>query len=392
MTFFPDIGITGIFPAPTHPSMKKVLVTGANGFLGSNLVRILLHRGFQVKAFLLKGVPYHTIASLPIGFFYGDLLQPRSIQRAVAGCDYVVHLAAKPSVWPTRSDEVRKVNIEGTRHVVQACLRAGIERLIHISSAASFPFGTKEHPGVEAIDRAPVVYDMDYIYSKWKSQQLVLQAVVEAKLPALVINPTYMLGPYGRPSGSNQMILRAYQGSLPAFTGGGKNFVHVTDVAVAIANALTKGRIGQCYIAGNENLSYRELFGKIARLLQAPPPRFLAPDWLMKGFGWCSSQLAQVLPIRPALNYSTARIACDGQYYSAARAVAELNMPQTPVDQAIVDAFQWFTDIGAVKLKKHEQLIRKSSADHRLQHGYRQATSAGIRQEGRAFGNQRQKS
>ncbi|MFQ5448743.1 MAG: NAD-dependent epimerase/dehydratase family protein [Saprospiraceae bacterium] len=324
----------------------RVLLTGADGMLGSHIARELLRRNSEVRAFLLPGANHLALEGVEVERVPGNILNYDEVLAAAKGCDYVVHVAANTNVWPSRSEMVRRVNIDGTRHMIKAAKAVGVSRFVHIGSASSFGLGAKHAPGDETTPFNGWRYGLDYVDSKYEAQQILLREVAEIGFPAIVVAPTFMFGPYDTKPGSGQMIIAVRQRKVPAFAGGGKNFVHVNDVATAAVNALTMGRTGESYIAGHENLSYREAMQKIASVVQVPPPRVQVPDLLLKTAGLLGSALGTAKITTPKLSYPMALVACDGQYFSSAKAVAELNMPQTDISIAIREAFEWFVAHG----------------------------------------------
>jgi dihydroflavonol-4-reductase len=170
---------------------------------------------------------------------------------------------------------------------------------------------------------------------------MVKKAVREQGLPAVLVCPTFMFGPYDSKPSSGAMLLAVVQGTLPFYTRGGKNFVDARDVAAATCNALKMGRVGESYIAGHKNLAYADLFKLIGQTLDAKPPRFRIPSPLVLSYGRLHSFLAPRLRYSPMISLPIARISCDGQYFSPAKAVAELQMPQTPLAVTIRDAYDW---------------------------------------------------
>ncbi len=321
------------------------MVTGADGLLGSNIVRVALDRGYKVRVFVLPNSPSNTLDGLPIEKVEGNLLDSRAVHKAVQGCDYVIHAAANTNVWPSQGEIYWKVNYEGTRHVAEACKAAEVKRLVVIGSAASFPSGTKEQPADESVPMADTGYGLDYIASKRKAQEYILEQVRKNDLPALVICPTFMFGPYDSKPSGGAMIVGVVKGQAPGFPiSGGKNFVHARDVAVAAVNALTKGKVGEMYIAGNENLSYEEIFDKIGRIAGVKPPRLPMPSFVLLGVGSLSSFFAKLFGFRPKITLPMARVACDGQYFTAEKARKELDMPATPIEEAIEEAIAWMKE------------------------------------------------
>jgi dihydroflavonol-4-reductase len=331
---------------------KEILVTGPDGVLGSNLVRELIRREHRVSVFLEKGKEPITLKDLPITRYHGDVLDPETLHAAFAGKDVVYHCAACTKVYPPRNPLVNRVNIEGTQNVIDAAITNRIQRLIYVGTANSFSYtADKEQPGTEGTPYISSRYGLDYMDSKYKAQELVLKHVNEDGLPALIVNPTFMIGPYDSGPSSGALILALYNGKVPGFTNGGKNYVAVKDVAVAMANALEKGRIGECYILGNTNLTYREAFNLIAGTIGVKAPARKLPNPAVKLFGTITSLAAKTFRLQPAVTRELAAISCDRHYYSTAKAVQELDLPQTPLETAVQECFGWFAENGY--LKKH---------------------------------------
>jgi dihydroflavonol-4-reductase len=324
-----------------NPVILKVLITGADGLLGANIVRRALSQGYQVRVLQLPSSQSPVLKGLPIELSKGNLLNAPEVDRAVAGCDYVIHTGASTSVWPSRSAATVAVNVRGTQHIIASCLKHSVQRLVYISSAASFSKGTLERPGDETGVFDGHRYGLDYIDSKYQAHQMVKKAVREQGLPAVLVCPTFMFGPYDSKPSSGAMLLAVVQGTLPFYTRGGKNFVDARDVAAATCNALKMGRVGESYIAGHKNLAYADLFKLIGQTLDAKPPRFRIPSPLVLSYGRLHSFLAPRLRYSPMISLPIARISCDGQYFSPAKAVAELQMPQTPLAVTIRDAYDW---------------------------------------------------
>ncbi|MDR2542474.1 MAG: NAD-dependent epimerase/dehydratase family protein [Treponema sp.] len=323
----------------------KILVTGADGLLGSNLVRELLNRNHLVSVLLLEGTKSPTLDGLPITSYYGNILKPESLDAPFKNNEIVIHCAAATDVYPARNEFVNAVNIEGSRNIVKTCLKHSIKRLVYVGTANSFSFGTsKDKPGVEDTPYASLHYGLDYMDSKRYAQELVLEAVKNEKLPAVIVNPTFMIGPYDSRPSSGKMILALHKGKVPGYTNGGKNYVAVKDVAAAISNAIDKGRIGECYILGNENLSYKEAFEKLANAIGAKPPKLKMGNVIVKFYGTLSSLLAKIFKLNPAVTKEMAIISCDHHYYSVEKARKELDLPQTPIETAAKECFEWFKE------------------------------------------------
>ncbi|MDW3647894.1 MAG: NAD-dependent epimerase/dehydratase family protein [Bacteroidia bacterium] len=324
--------------------MKKIFVTGPDGLLGSNLVRLLLERGYEVKAMVQPGRDSKTLEGLEIEKVASDLLDAEKVMEASAGADAIIHVAAITSVWPSRGDIYHKVNVEGTRNVAKAALAHKVERFIYVGSASSYGFGPIDNAGTEDSPYQSAKYGLDYIDTKRQAQLEVMEMVEKEGLPGIVVNPTFMIGPYDSKPSSGAMIVAAAKGSIPSYTSGGKNWVAVKDVATGICNALTMGKIGEAYILGGENLSYKDALSRICKTVGKPAPGFQAPSFLVKFAGRMGSLFGSLTGKTPKLSYPMAWIACDGHYFSPEKAIKELNLPQTPLETAVNDAYNWFKE------------------------------------------------
>jgi len=319
----------------------RILVTGADGMLGSNLVRLLLYRGHDVSALIHPSSRSITLEGLKIKKHFGDILKPETLSPAIEGHEAVIHAAASINYWPARSKIVRKINIEGTNNIIEAVLNQNTKLMIYVGSGISVnvkgvPSGKYSFPGEK--------YGLDYIDSKYEALNMVLGAVESRGLPALAILPTYMIGPYDSLPGSGKMILALAQGRIKFYTSGGKNFIHVNDVSTAIANSLEMGRIGKFYITGNENLTYQDFFRKVAQIVGQPEPKISIPDWLVKLIGLLGNLSGEIFKKQPLLTYPMARISCNKHFVSSEVALKELNMPQTNIEVAIRECYDWFTE------------------------------------------------
>jgi len=323
--------------------MKKILVTGADGLLGSNLVRELLNRKYRVRAFVQSERCVNTLDDLPIERFDGDLLNKNSVSHAIKGCNYIIHAAASTSVWPSRNRQVWEVNVQGTRNVSSCALKANIERMIYVGTANSFGFGTKDNPGHEEHTYLADKYKIDYLDSKYEAHKAILEAVNDG-LRAIIVNPTFMIGPYDSGPSSGALLIALCKKKIVGFTRGGKNYIYVKDVASAIANALTMGRIGQGYILGNANLSYQEAFKLIGDTLGIQAPQMKIPDWAVLLSGRLFTLTARVTGQPPIISYPMAKISLDDHYFTPKKAIEELMLPQTPLEVAFREAFEWFKE------------------------------------------------
>ncbi len=327
----------------------KVMVTGADGLLGGNLVRALLERGDEVCALIHPASRSKTLDGLAIERRAGDLLDAAAVETAMRGCEAVFHVAASTAMWPPRDAKITAVNVEGTRNVADAVERCGVGRMVHVGSASSFGYGTKEKPGTEETPFKYKGFGLAYFDSKLEAQKLVLGRVKEGRLNAVVVAPTFMLGPHDSGPSSGKMIARYAEMRFPFYPPGGRNFVHVKDVAAGMIAALERGRAGECYLLGNKNMDMKEFFTEVARVAGFKPPQFMIPRELMLLSGLAGSAAGAVSGKAPEITFEMARSSCIGAYYSAAKAVSELGMPQTPAEIAIEDSYRWLKDNGYIR-------------------------------------------
>lgn len=324
---------------------NKIFVTGPDGLLGSNIVRELIAQGYEVKAMVQPGRKTGTLDGLPIEKVEGDLLNGDQLKELIKGCRFVLHGAASTAMWPDKNPIVRKVNIEGTRNVLEACVPNQIERLVYIGTANSFGYGTKEQPGDENKAYSAGVYQNDYMDSKYQAHLLVLD-YVKRGLNAVIVNPTFMLGPYDSAPSSGAMILAVVKGQVPGYSPGGKNYICVKDAAKGAVNAIKMGRSGESYIMGNENLNYKEAFEKMAKVAGVKAPKMAVPKFALMLYGGWGSLMGRITGKAPKVSKTMAKISCAEFYYSSAKAVKEIQLPQTPIEQGIQEAIDWFRENG----------------------------------------------
>lgn len=319
----------------------RVYVTGADGMLGSHICRELLLQKYTVRAFIEPGRNTGTLDNLDIELTKGDILDYQTLITSMDGCDAVIHAAATTQIWPSRSPQIWKINYEGTKLVARAVLELEIKKFVHVGTANSFSPGSKQAPGTEENEYTGFRFKLDYQDSKRAAQDYLLH-MAKSGLPVCVINPGFMFGAYDSKPGSCAMIVSIYQGRVMGYTRGGRSYVAAKDVAVCTVNALTQGKIGECYLAVGFNLNYHEVFDLIAETIGVSAPKVQIPDLLADIAGLFGSLSGELSKKPPLLSYPMARLSHTDCYYSNAKAVRELGMPQTPLGEAIMESFTWF--------------------------------------------------
>ncbi|MDB4347580.1 NAD-dependent epimerase/dehydratase family protein [Bacteroidia bacterium] len=319
----------------------KVLVTGADGLLGSNLVRLLIEKNHQVSVLLHPSSNSTSLDGLNITQFKGDILKPETLLTPMQECDAVIHAAANTSVWPARSEMVNKVNIEGTQNMIKSALESNIKRFVYIGSGSSV--NTPKSEGSK-YDFPGQKFGLDYIDSKHTALNLVMEASKKNGLSSIAILPTFMIGAYDSLPSSGKLIQTLAKGKLKFYSGGGRNFVYVNDVAHAIVNGLESTIDGDYFVAGGVNMSYKEYFDKVSKIVGMPAPSIKMPNALILLSGWFGSAIAQLTKKPPLISKEVARISCVDQFMDSSRAIKELNMPQTSIDLAIQKCYDWFKE------------------------------------------------
>lgn len=331
---------------------KLVLLTGAGGLLGSHITRELLLRNYSVVAFIEAGKEPSTLMGLTdVSFIYGDILNVEEVISASRHCDYIIHAAANTTVIPARSQKTNDINIKGTQNIICAALQNKVNRLIYIGSASSIGYGSIKNPGNETRPYCSAKFGLDYIDSKHKAHQIVLDSVKNEKLPAIILCPTFMLGKYDSKPGSGAMIVSVHNGKLPGYSAGGRNYIYAADVAVAVVNSLERGQIGESYILGNQNLNYKNAFGLMAKTIGVKPPAIRLPKPIVLFYGILCSVISKIAKKNIPINFPMARIANEGVYYDSSKAIKELGLPQTPITVAINECYSWLKKEGLLNKK-----------------------------------------
>jgi dihydroflavonol-4-reductase len=323
-----------------------VLVTGATGFVGANLVRTLLADGSRVRVLVRQTSDPKALTACPVEVVPGDILEPDSLDRAVAGCRLVFHVAADYRLWTTDPTVLYRNNVDGTRNVLEACARAGVERIVYTSSVGTQGIPQDGRPGTET---TPVsIRDMigPYKRSKFLAER-VAEDYAARGFPIVIVNPTNPIGPWEvKPTPTGQMVVDFLKGRMFGTLDTGLNLVHVADVARGHVLAAQTGRVGERYILGNRNCSLTEIFTMLARITGLPAPRFRVPYPLIWLVAVANEGPARLTGRPPRVPLTGVRMARKHMYFSAEKAVSELGLPQTPVERALRDAVEWFVAHG----------------------------------------------
>jgi len=328
---------------------KLNLVTGASGFIGGRLVRrLLVERGESVRILVRPDADLSSLDSLNFDLVEGSILSPESLEKAAAGCRRIYHAAALYKLWLRDPAVIYRTNVDGTRNVIEAGLKAGVERIVYTSSSAAIGL-VKGGSGNE--DTPATLQDMvgHYKRSKFLAEE-VARAYAAQGAPIVIVNPTYPVGEGDvKPTPTGQMIVDFLKGKMPAYLDTGLNVVDVDDVAEGHILAAEKGVNGRRYILGNANMTLREILYMLADITGLPKPYCRLPYYPILGLAYADCAISMLISDRePRVPVDGVRMARKRMFFDASRAVKELALPQTPPRVALEKAVNWFRSNGYV--------------------------------------------
>jgi dihydroflavonol-4-reductase len=322
------------------------LVTGATGFIGSGVVRALLARGRAVRCYVEPGANRTNLEGLEVEVVEGDINDREAIGRALQGVRSLYHLAAIYKLWLPDNALMYEVNVEGSKTILFAALKAGVDKVVYTSSIAAV--GEPANGGLADETTAFNLWDESnhYVRSKWLSERDALRFAREG-LPVVVVNPAF---PFGErdvaPTPTGRFIVEALKGKVPGYMEGGFNCVDVSDVAEAHVLAEEKGRVGERYILGDHNVTYKEFFDSVTEVAGVPAITRKLPSRVLWGMAWMMEKSAGLLKKEPQLTYKSARYASRKLWFDTRKAHEELGMPHTPLRESIEKSIRWFRDHG----------------------------------------------
>ncbi|MBI1953734.1 MAG: NAD-dependent epimerase/dehydratase family protein [Candidatus Omnitrophica bacterium] len=326
--------------------MKPVLVTGATGFVGSHIARKLLKRGEAVRVLVRRESPPGNLEGLDVERVVGDLTDPGSLAKAVAGCRAVFHAAADYRLWAANPWVLYETNVQGTRGLLRASLAAKVERVVYTSTVGALGIPANGHPGNE--ETPSTLADMvgHYKRSKFLAEAEARQAAREG-LDVVIVNPSTPVGSRDvKPTPTGQMIVDFLKLRMPAYLDTGLNLVDVEDVAEGHLLAWDKGRSGQRYILGHQNLALKEILDLLSRVSGVPSPRWRLPRAAALGLAVVSTGVSRLTGKPPRVPLEAVRMAGKKMFFDSSKAVRELGLPQTPVEEALRKAVDWFRAHG----------------------------------------------
>jgi dihydroflavonol-4-reductase len=330
----------------------KVFVTGATGFIGASLVRELLKDGCQVRALARPKSDRRNLDGLDLEVCEGDLRDRESLRRGLKGCEVLYHAAADYRLWTKNPASMYEINVEGTRNILGAALEAGVGRVVYTSSVGTLGNPGDGLPGNEA---TPVSFS--HMVGHYKKSKFLAEREAEGflkkGLPLVIVNPSTPVGRLDiKPTPTGKIIVDFLNGKMPAYLDTGLNIIDVEDCARGHLLAADKGRIGEKYILGNENLTLQGIFAKLGRITGLEPPRVKLPYTPILMAAYVNEAISAITGKEPLIPLAGVQMAGKFMYFDATKAVRELGLPQHPVDDALRKAVEWFQANGYVKPRR----------------------------------------
>jgi dihydroflavonol-4-reductase len=328
----------------------KVLVTGATGFLGSHVARLLVERGQRVRVLVRPGRSGGHVDGMPVERVAGDLRDAASLAAATAGVETVYHVAADYRLWARQPREIYESNVTGTRNLLQAARNAGVTRFVYTSTVA-----TVAVPHGDALPDERTETSLDqmighYKRSKWLAEQEALSAA-RAGMPVVIVNPTTPVGPGdAKPTPTGRTIVDFLNGRMPAYVDTGLNWLPVEDAAAGHLLAAERGVAGERYILGGENLSLKQALDMLAAVSEQPAPRIRLPHAVALAAGYADAAVSRLLGREPRIPLEGVRMARHSMFVDASKARRELGFAPGPVSAALERAVRWYQANGYARV------------------------------------------
>ena len=338
----------------------RVFVTGGTGFVGANLVRLLLQEGYTVKALVRPNSRLDNLQGLDVELVQGSLTD-RNLDQAMAGCQGLFHVAAHYSLWKKDQATLHQDNVLGTRNILAAARIAGVDRTVYTSSVAAIgvkqgairetfaerlrrriPLGIADETYQSPVEKLIGAYKQ----SKYWAEQEAVNAAQSGQ-NIVIVNPSTPIGAWDiKPTPTGDIVLRFLRRQMPFYLHTGLNFIHVQDVAWGHLLAYQKGTTGDRYILGHQNMTLKQLLDQLEQITGLSAPSRSIPAWIPLSVAWIDETLLAKLGKTPSVPIDGVRMAGQLMYYDASKAVQELGLPQTPIVDALKDAVEWFITKG----------------------------------------------
>jgi dihydroflavonol-4-reductase len=328
----------------------RCFVTGGSGFIGANLVHELVARGHQVKALLRPGSDVRGLRGAEYEQVQGDVLDRQLLESTMRDCDCCFHLAASYHLWLRDYRQMYTANVDGTRNVLEAAATAGCQRIVYTSTVGCIGLPKEVNGKWPPTDETTPVTEAQmsnhYKRSKWRAEAVAME-LARKGLPVVIVNPSAPVGPRDvKPTPTGQVIVDFLDRNMPAYLDTGLNWVHVRDVAIGHILAAERGRPGERYILGHAegNWTMKQAFAVLQEITGIPAPKLKVPYWVALMAAYCNEAVASITAKPPKAPLAGVRMAKYKMFFSPAKAIRELRLPQTPPRQALADAVAWFKE------------------------------------------------
>lgn len=328
----------------------KCLVTGASGFIGSNLVKALIEKGFQVRALIRRSSNRFNLKNLNIEVYYGDLLDYKLLENALKDCTFLFHVAAHYSFWDASKSLIYRINVDGTKNILKAAVKTGIKKVVYTSTVGCIGIPKNGTPGNENTPIDLSTLSNSYKHSKYLAEKEAIK-FFENGLPVVIVNPSTPIGPGDiKPTPSGKIIVDFLNRKIPAYLDTGLNLIDVRDCALGHILALEKGKPGERYILGNQNLSFHKILLLLEEITGLKSPWIKLPY----SFALIAAHINEMISdyitrTPPKIPLGGVKMAKYFMYFDSTRAVKELGLPQSPVKKALADAVAWYRENGYVR-------------------------------------------
>jgi dihydroflavonol-4-reductase len=325
----------------------KAFVTGATGFVGSHVARALAEQGAELRLLVRANSDPRNIEGLKAERVIGDLREPASLEKAISGCEVVFHVAADYRLWVRDPEQMYKANVEGTRAILNAAKKNGVRRVVYTSSVATMRFTSNGHPAEENSPVSLANMIGPYKRSKFMAEQVALEAG-RSGMDVVVVNPTTPVGERDiKPTPTGRIIVDFLKKKFPAYVDTGLNLVDVRECAGGHVAALEKGRSGERYILGGENLTLKQILDKLAEITGLPSPKVKVPYVMALATGVVDEVVTgRILGREPRATIDAVRMGRKKMFVTSAKAERELGWRPVPVDDALRRAVEWFRNNG----------------------------------------------
>jgi dihydroflavonol-4-reductase len=335
------------------------LVTGASGFLGSHIARQLVARGEPVRVLLRPSSQNRAIADLPLEYVTGDLRDTESLDKALAGITRVFHVAADYRLWAKDSKDIYDSNVGGTKNILAAAKRAGVQQFIYTSTVATIAVDRPAPPN-EKTDAKLEEMIGHYKRSKWMAEREALNAAKEG-FPVIVAMPTTPVGPWDwKPTPTGKIIVDFLNGKMPGYVDTGLNFVGVEECAAGHLLVAEKGKVGERYLLGSENLTLKQVLDLLANITKLPAPMLKLPHGVALGAAYASTFFSRLVGKEPGIPVEGVKIAQHKMFVDCSRAQRELGFKAGPVSAALQRAVAWYEANGYLS-KRRARRIRAAA-------------------------------